>query len=143
MIDGELFRVAWLDPESYDYVETTGRLEVRSLDNGEAEPVTYRILKITDSNDPQVEIPLINVSSDGRISKVDDETSADGAIAVWRPQSSLAHVTLNNNKVVTIRAIEPIILNPRNLEFLRLTPVIGDPLIISIDKVDRLVIPVQ
>lgn len=97
MIDGELFRVAWLDPESYDYVETTGRLEVRSLDNGEAEPVTYRILKITDSNDPQVEIPLINVSSDGRISKVDDETSADGVIAVWRPQSSLAHVTLNNN----------------------------------------------
>ena len=29
LTDGESLRVAWLDPESYDYCETTGCLEVR------------------------------------------------------------------------------------------------------------------
>lgn len=144
LTDGELLRVAWLDPESYDYNESTGLLEVKYLDNGAADPVIYRILKISNPNDHSestgLEIALVNISSDGRISKVNDEIAADGVIAVWRPQS-LAHVSLNDGKVITIRSIESVIINPGNLRFLRLAPVIGDPLMIPVDKVNRLTIP--
>lgn len=144
LTDGESLRVAWLDPESYDYNESTGLLEVKYLDNGAADPVIYRILKISNSNDHSestgLEIALVNISSDGRISKVNDEIAANGVIAVWRPQS-LAHVSLNDGKVITIRSIESVIINPGNLRFLRLAPVIGDPLMIPVDKVNRLTIP--
>lgn len=144
LTDGESLRVAWLDPESYDYNESTGLLEVKYLDNGAADPVIYRILKISNPNDHSestgLEIALVNISSDGRISKVNDEIAADGVIAVWRPQS-LAHVSLNDGKVITIRSIESVIINPGNLRFLRLAPVIGDPLMIPVDKVNRLTIP--
>ena len=144
LTDGESLRVAWLDPESYDYNESTGLLEVKYLDNGAADPVIYRILKISNPNDHSestgLEIALVNISSDGRISKVNDEIAANGVIAVWRPQS-LAHVSLNDGKVITIRSIESVIINPGNLRFLRLAPVIGDPLMIPVDKVNRLTIP--
>lgn len=144
LTDGESLRVAWLDPESYDYNESTGLLEVKYLDNGAADPVIYRILKISNPNDHSEstgsEIALVNISSDGRISKVNDEIVANGVIAVWRPQS-LAHVSLNDGKVITIRSIESVIINPGNLRFLRLAPVIGDPLMIPADKVNRLTIP--
>ena len=144
LTDGEALRVAWLDPESYDYNESTGLLEVKYLDNGAADPVIYRILKISNSNDHSestgLEIALVNISSDGRISKVNDEIAANGVIAIWRPQS-LAHVSLNDGKVITIRSIESVIINPGNLRFLRLAPVIGDPLMIPVDKVNRLTIP--
>ena len=144
LTDGESLRVAWLDPESYDYNESTGLLEVKYLDNGAADPVIYRILKISNPNDHSestgLEIALVNISSDGRISKVNDEIAADGVIAVWRPQS-LAHVSLNDGKVITIRSIESVIINPGNLRFLRLSPVIGDPLMIPVNKVNRLTIP--
>lgn len=144
LTDGESLRVAWLDPESYDYNESTGLLEVKYLDNGAADPVIYRILKISNPNDHSEstgsEIALVNISSDGRISKVNDEIAANGVIAVWRPQS-LAHVSLNDGKVITIRSIESVIINPGNLRFLRLAPVIGDPLMIPVDKVNRLTIP--
>ena len=144
LTDGESLRVAWLDPESYDYNESTGLLEVKYLDNGAADPVIYRILKISNSNDHSestgLEIALVNISSDGRISKVNDEIAANGVIAIWRPQS-LAHVSLNDGKVITIRSIESVIINPGNLRFLRLAPVIGDPLMIPVDKVNRLTIP--
>lgn len=144
LTDGESLRVAWLDPESYDYNESTGLLEVKYLDNGAADPVIYRILKISNPNDHSestgLEIALVNISSDGRISKVNDEIAADGVIAVWRPQS-LAHVSLNDGKVITTRSIESVVINPGNIKFLRLTPVIGDPLMIPVDKVNRLTIP--
>lgn len=144
LTDGESLRVAWLNPESYDYNESTGLLEVKYLDNGAADPVIYRILKISNPNDHSEstgpEIALVNISSDGRISKVNDEIAADGVIAVWRPQS-LAHVSLNDGKVITIRSIESVIINPGDLKFLRLTPVIGDPLMIPVDKANRLTIP--
>ena len=144
LTDGESLRVAWLNPESYDYNESTGLLEVKYLDNGAADPVIYRILKISNPNDHSEstgpEIALVNISSDDRISKVNDEIAADGVIAVWRPQS-LAHVSLNDGKVITIRSIESVIINPGNLRFLRLAPVIGDPLMIPVDKVNRLTIP--
>lgn len=144
LTDGESLRVAWLDPESYDYNESTGLLEVKYLDNGAADPVIYRILKISNPNDHSestgLGIALVNISSDGRISKVNDEIAANGVIAVWRPQS-LAHVSLNDGKVITIRSIESVIINPGNLRFLRLAPVIGDPLMIPVDKVNRLTIP--
>ena len=144
LTDGESLRVAWLDPESYDYNESTGLLEVKYLDNGAADPVIYRIFKISNPNDHSestgLEIALVNISSDGRISKVNDEIAADGVIAVWRPQS-LAHVSLNDGKVITIRSIESVIINPGNLRFLRLSPVIGDPLMIPVNKVNRLTIP--
>ena len=144
LTDGESLRVAWLDPESYDYNESTGLLEVKYLDNGAADPVIYRILKISNPNDHSEstgpEIALVNISSDGRISKVNDEIAADGVIAVWRPQS-LAHVSLNDGKVITIRSIESVIINPGDIKFLRLAPVIGDPLMIPVDKVNRLTIP--
>ena len=144
LTDGESLRVAWLNPESYDYIESTGLLEVKYLDNGAADPVIYRILKISNPNDHSEstgpEIALVNISSDDRISKVNDEIAADGVIAVWRPQS-LAHVSLNDGKVITIRSIESVIINPGNLRFLRLAPVIGDPLMIPVDKVNRLTIP--
>ena len=145
LTDGESLRVAWLDPESYDYCETTGCLEVRELNNGDADPVIYRVLKISNSNpnnrpEPtEVEITLVSITSDGRISKVNDEIAADGVIAVWRPQS-LAHVSLNDGKVITIRSIESFIINPGDIKFLRLAPVIGDPLMIPVDKVNRLTI---
>ena len=142
LTDGESLRVAWLDPESYDYNESTGRLEVRELDNGNADPVIYRILKISNPNDHSestgLEIALVNISSDGRISKVNDEIAADGVIAVWRPQS-LAHVSLNDGKVITTRSIESVVINPGNIKFLRLTPVIGDTLMIPVDKANRLI----
>lgn len=144
LTDGESLRVAWLDPESYDYNESTGLLEVKYLDNGAADPVIYRILKISNPNDHSEstgpEIALVNISSDGRISKVNDEIAADGVIAVWRPQS-LAHVTLDDGEIITIQAIESVIINPGNIKFLRLTPVIGDPLMIPVNKVNRLTIP--
>ena len=144
LTDGESLRVAWLDPESYDYNESTGLLEVKYLDNGAADPVIYRILKISNSNDHSestgLEIALVNISSDGRISKVNDEIAANGVIAVWRPQS-LAHVSLNDGKVITTRSIESVVINPGNIKFLRLTPVIGDPLMIPVDKANRLTIP--
>lgn len=145
LTDGESLRVAWLDPESYDYIESTGRLEVRELDNGNADPVIYRILKISNPNpnnrpDPtEFETPLVSITSDGRISKVNDEIAADGVIAVWRPQS-LAHVSLNDGKIITTRSIESVVINPGNIKFLRLTPVIGDPLMIPVNKVNRLTI---
>lgn len=148
LTDGESLRVAWLDPESYDYCETTGCLEVRELDNGDADPVIYRVLKISNPNpnnhpEPtESEIVLASITSDGRISKVDREIAANGIIAVWRPQS-LAHVSLNDGKVITIRSIESVIINPGDIKFLRLTPVIGDPLMIPVDKVNRLTIPYQ
>lgn len=144
LTDGESLRVAWLDPESYDYNESTGLLEVKYLDNGAADPVIYRILKISNPNDHSEstgpEIALVNISSDGRISKVNDEIAANGVIAVWRPQS-LAHVSLNDGKVITTRSIESVVINPGNIKFLRLTPVIGDPLMIPVDKANRLTIP--
>lgn len=144
LTDGESLRVAWLDPESYDYNESTGLLEVKYLDNGAADPVIYRILKISNPNDHSestgLEIALVNISSDGRISKVNDEIAANGVIAVWRPQS-LAHVSLNDGKVITIRSIESVIINPGDIKFLRLAPVIGDPLMIPVNKVNRLTIP--
>ena len=144
LTDGESLRVAWLDPESYDYNESTGLLEVKYLDNGAADPVIYRILKISNPNDHSestgLEIALVNISSDGRISKVNDEIAANGVIAVWRPQS-LAHVSLNDGKVITTRSIESVVINPGNIKFLRLTPVIGDPLMIPVDKANRLTIP--
>ncbi len=146
LTDGESLRVAWLDPESYDYNESTGLLEVRELDNGNADPVIYRILKISNPNpnnrpEPtEFEITLVSITSDGRISKVNDEIAANGIIAVWRPQS-LAHVSLNDGKVITIRSIESFIINPGDIKFLRLAPVIGDPLMIPVDKVNRLTIP--
>ena len=143
-LNGESLRVAWLNPESYDYIESTGLLEVKHLDNGAADPVIYRILKISNPNDHSEstgpEIALVNISSDDRISKVNDEIAADGVIAVWRPQS-LAHVSLNDGKVITIRSIESVIINPGNLRFLRLAPVIGDPLMIPVSKVNKLTIP--
>ena len=143
LTDGESLRVAWLDPESYDYNESTGLLEVKYLDNGAADPVIYRILKISNPNDHSEstgpEIALVNISSDGRISKVNDEIAANGVIAVWRPQS-LAHVSLNDGKVITTRSIESVVINPGNIKFLRLTPVIGDPLMIPVNKVNRLTI---
>lgn len=143
LTNNETLRVAWLNPESYDYNESTGLLEVKYLDNGAADPVIYRILKISNPNDHSEstgpEIALVNISSDGRISKVNDEIAADGVIAVWRPQS-LAHVSLNDGKVITIRSIESVIINPGNIKFLRLAPVIGDPLMIPVDKVNRLTI---
>ena len=144
LTNNDTLRVAWLDPESYDYNESTGLLEVKYLDNGAADPVIYRILKISNPNDHSEstgpEIALVNISSDGRISKVNDEIAADGVIAVWRPQS-LAHVSLNDGKVITIRSIESVIINPGNIKFLRLTPVIGNPLMIPVDKANRLTIP--
>ena len=144
LTNNETLRVAWLNPESYDYNESTGLLEVKYLDNGAADPVIYRILKISNPNDHSEstgpEIALVNISSDGRISKVNDEIAADGVIAVWRPQS-LAHVTLNDGKVITTRSIESVVINPGNIKFLRLTPVIGDPLMIPVDKANRLTIP--
>ena len=145
LTNNETLRVAWLDPESYDYCETTGCLEVRELNNGDADPVIYRVLKISNSNpnnrpEPtEFEITLVSITSDGRISKVNDEIAADGVIAVWRPQS-LAHVSLNDGKVITIRSIESFIINPGDIKFLRLAPVIGDPLMIPVDKVNRLTI---
>lgn len=145
LTDGESLRVAWLDPESYDYCETTGCLEVRELNNGDADPVIYRVLKISNSNpnnrpEPIEEVVLANITSDGRISKVDKEIAANGIIAVWRPRS-LAHVSLNDGKIITTRSIESVVINPGNLKFLRLTPVIGDPLMIPVNKVNRLTIP--
>lgn len=146
LTNNETLRVAWLDPESYDYCETTGCLEVRELNNGDADPVIYRVLKISNSNpnnrpEPtEFEITLVSITSDGRISKVNDEIAADGVIAVWRPQS-LAHVTLDDGEIITIQAIESVVINPGNIKFLRLTPVIGDPLMIPVDKVNRLTIP--
>lgn len=146
LTDGESLRVSWLDPESYDYYETTGRLEVRELDNGEADPVIYRVLKISNLNpnnhhEPtESEIVLASITSDGRISKVNDEIAADGVIAVWRPQF-LAHVSLNDGEIITTRSIESVVINPGDLKFLRLTPVIGDPLMIPVNKVNRLTIP--
>ena len=144
LTNNDTLRVAWLNPESYDYNESTGLLEVKYLDNGAADPVIYRILKISNPNDHSEstgpEIALVNISSDGRISKVNDEIAADGVIAVWRPQS-LAHVTLNDGKVITTRSIESVVINPGNIKFLRLTPVIGDPLMIPVDKANRLTIP--
>mgnify|MGYP006360491829 CR=1 FL=1 len=143
LTNNDTLRVAWLNPESYDYNESTGLLEVKYLDNGAADPVIYRILKISNPNDHSEstgpEIALVNISSDGRISKVNDEIAADGVIAVWRPQS-LAHVSLNDGKVITIRSIESVIINPGDIKFLRLAPVIGDPLMIPVDKVNRLTI---
>ena len=144
LTNNDTLRVAWLNPESYDYNESTGLLEVKYLDNGAADPVIYRILKISNPNDHSEstgpEIALVNISSDGRISKVNDEIAADGVIAVWRPQS-LAHVTLNDGKVITTRSIESVVINPGNIKFLRLTPVIGDTLMIPVDKANRLTIP--
>lgn len=146
LTNNETLRVAWLDPESYDYCETTGCLEVRELNNGDADPVIYRVLKISNSNpnnrpEPtEFEITLVSITSDGRISKVNDEIAANGIIAVWRPQS-LAHVTLDDGEIITIQAIESVIINPGNIKFLRLTPVIGDPLMIPVNKVNRLTIP--
>ena len=146
LTDGESLRVAWLDPESYDYCETTGCLEVRELNNGDADPVIYRVLKISNSNpnnrpEPtEFEITLVSITSDGRISKVNDEIAANGIIAVWRPQS-LAHVTLDDGEIITIQAIESVVINPGDIKFLRLTPVIGDPLMIPVDKANRLTIP--
>ena len=146
LTDGEALRVAWLDPESYDYCETTGYLEVRELNNGDADPVIYRVLKISNSNlnnrpEPtEFEITLVSITSDGRISKVNDEIAANGIIAVWRPQS-LAHVTLDDGEIITIQAIESVVINPGDIKFLRLTPVIGDPLMIPVNKVNRLTIP--
>ena len=144
LTNNDTLRVAWLNPESYDYNESTGLLEVKYLDNGAADPVIYRILKISNPNDHSEStgpgIALVNISSDGRISKVNDEIAADGVIAVWRPQS-LAHVSLNDGKVITTRSIESVIINPGNIKFLRLTPVIGDPLMIPVNKVNRLTIP--
>lgn len=144
LTNNETLRVAWLNPESYDYNESTGLLEVKYLDNGAADPVIYRILKISNPNDHSEstgpEIALVNISSDGRISKVNDEIAANGIIAVWRPQS-LAHVTLDDGEIITIQAIESVIINPGNIKFLRLTPVIGDPLMIPVDKANRLTIP--
>lgn len=145
LTNNETLRVAWLNPESYDYIESTGRLEVRELDNGNADPVIYRILKISNPNpnnrpDPtEFETSLVSITSDGRISKVNDKIAADG-IAIWRPQS-LAHVSLNDGKIITTRSIESVVINPGNIKFLRLTPVIGDPLMIPVDKVNRLTIP--
>ena len=144
LTDGESLRVAWLDPESYDYCETTGCLEVRELNNGDADSVIYRVLKISNPNpnnqpEPIEEVVLANITSDGRISKVDKEIAANGIIAVWRPQS-LAHVSLNDGKIITTRSIESVVINPGDLKFLRLTPVIGDPLMIPVDKVNRLTI---
>lgn len=144
LTDGEALRVAWLDPESYDYCETTGYLEVRELNNGDADPVIYRVLKISNSNlnnrpEPtEFEITLVSITSDGRISKVNDEIAANGIIAVWRPQS-LAHVTLDDGEIITIQAIESVVINPGDIKFLRLTPVIGDPLMIPVDKANRLI----
>ena len=144
LTNNDTLRVAWLNPESYDYNESTGLLEVKYLDNGAADPVIYRILKISNPNDHSEstgpEIALVNISSDGRISKVNDEIAADGVIAVWRPQS-LAHVSLNDGKVITTRSIESVVINPGDIKFLRLTPVIGDPLMIPVDKANRLTIP--
>lgn len=139
LTDGESLRVAWLDPESYDYNESTGLLEVKYLDNGTADPVIYRILKISNPEPTESEITLVSITSDGRISKVNDEIAADGVIAVWRPQS-LAHVSLNDGKIITTRSIESVVINPGNIKFLRLAPVIGDPLMIPVDKVNRLTI---
>ena len=146
LTNNETLRVAWLDPESYDYCETTGCLEVRELNNGDADPVIYRVLKISNSNpnnrpEPtEFEITLVSITSDGRISKVNDEIAANGIIAVWRPQS-LAHVSLNDGKIITTRSIESVVINPGNIKFLRLTPVIGAPLMIPVDKANRLTIP--
>ena len=146
LTNNDTLRVAWLNPESYDYNESTGLLEVKYLDNGAADPVIYRILKISNPNpnnrpDPtEFETPLVSITSDGRISKVNDEIAADGVIAVWRPQS-LAHVSLNDGKIITTRSIESVVINPGNIKFLRLTPVIGDPLMIPVNKVNRLTIP--
>ena len=146
LTNNETLRVAWLDPESYDYCETTGYLEVRELNNGDADPVIYRVLKISNSNlnnrpEPtEFEITLVSITSDGRISKVNDEIAANGIIAVWRPQS-LAHVTLDDGEIITIQAIESVVINPGDIKFLRLTPVIGDPLMIPVDKANRLTIP--
>lgn len=145
LTNNETLRIAWLNPESYDYIESTGRLEVRELDNGDADPVIYRILKISNPNpnnrpEPtESEIVLASITSDGRISKVDREIAANGIIAVWRPQS-LAHVSLNDGKIITTRSIESVVINPGNIKFLRLAPVIGDPLMIPVDKVNRLTI---
>ena len=145
LTNNETLRVAWLDPESYDYCETTGYLEVRELNNGDADPVIYRVLKISNSNlnnrpEPtEFEITLVSITSDGRISKVNDEIAANGIIAVWRPQS-LAHVTLDDGEIITIQAIESVVINPGDIKFLRLTPVIGDPLMIPVNKVNRLTI---
>ena len=144
LTNNETLRVAWLDPESYDYCETTGYLEVRELNNGDADPVIYRVLKISNSNlnnrpEPtEFEITLVSITSDGRISKVNDEIAANGIIAVWRPQS-LAHVTLDDGEIITIQAIESVVINPGDIKFLRLTPVIGDPLMIQVDKANRLI----
>ena len=144
LTNNETLRVAWLDPESYDYNESTGLLEVKYLDNGAADPVIYRILKISNPNpnnhpEPtESEIVLASITSDGRISKVDREIAANGVIAVWRPQS-LAHVTLDDGEIITIQTIEAVIINPGNIKFLRLTPVIGDPLMIPVDKANRLI----
>ena len=146
LTNNDTLRVAWLNPESYDYIESTGRLEVRELDNGNADPVIYRVLKISNpdpNNHPEPtesEIVLASITSDGRISKVDREIAANGIIAVWRPQS-LAHVSLNDGKIITTRSIESVVINPGNIKFLRLAPVIGDPLMIPVDKVNRLTIP--
>lgn len=145
LTDGESLRVAWLDPESYDYCETTGCLEVRELNNGDADPVIYRVLKISNPNpnnqpEPIEEVVLANITSDGRISKVDKEIAANGIIAVWRPRS-LAHVSLNDGKIITTRSIESVVINPGDIKFLRLATVIGDPLMIPVDKVNRLTIP--
>lgn len=94
LTDGESLRVAWLDPESYDYNESTGLLEVKYLDNGAADPVIYRILKISNPNpnnhpEPtESEIVLASITSDGRISKVDREIAANGSCG-WQTRSSV------------------------------------------------------
>lgn len=151
--DGERLRAAWLDPESYDYVEVSAVMSVRELDNGDEDPVVYRVLKINQDIEgvdggaasaggvsaTAVESPLVSVSSDGRISVVNGEIVADGVVVAWRP-GRFAHVTTEDGLVVTCVGLALTRL-PGGVAAVRVSPLLGDPFLVEVSKVRRLVGP--